>query len=108
MILISEVYYEVIREKPVPVSLCKTTKNPTGIVMGSSLNILGDRPVTNQEQDMHIYVQMDVPQDCTYFGCQANQVTKLHTVSSNICGSSVCNFSEAYNFQMFPRFLENL
>ena len=29
--------------------------------MGSSLNILGDRSVTNQEQDMHIYVQMVVP-----------------------------------------------
>jgi len=80
MIHISEVYYEVLREKPVPGPLYKTTKNPTGIVMGSSLNILGNRPVTNQEQDMHIYVQMDVPQNCTYSGCQANQVTKLHSV----------------------------
>jgi len=106
------VYSEVLREKPVPVPLCKSTKNPTGIVMGSSLNILGDRTVTNQQQDMHIYVQMDVPQESTYSGCQANQVIKLHTVSPNICRSSMklvsCNFSEAYNFQMSPRFLENL
>jgi len=78
MILISEVYYEVLREKPVPGPLCKTTKNC--IVMGSRLNILGERPVTNQEQHMHIFVQMDVPQNCTYSGCQANQVTKLHSV----------------------------
>ena len=78
------------REKPVLVPLCPSTKNPIGTGIESSMNILGERPVTNQEQDTHIYVHMD-EQDCTYYGCQANQVTKLHTVSSNICESSVQN-----------------